>query len=720
MVAVVVAVIAIWLIDVLGASPSPASQISHSYYYESHGRDDLREWRSAILKGAQYLKIDLNFQSDPGTCKAQRRIPRTHNFSNGCFVLVHSFAAVDFWGEAQLEYNSSYDIAQWLLDDRNFDVATLRPLVFQMCLKNAPADKCDGSWRSTQWIALVDEFFALVQPILSSPRIRNNVQFVFDQLNRDDQCVLNRWRPWNSTWVGQRGTGEDNNLGGNISFQMVNMATTQVSSWSELGETHMGKFFDGDYAMVAWEPVDEVDCNGFFEYFRTFQYANPRGTLLAFNADPSLFHVFTANQTERYSHFAFGDPQSLTGVMWYASRERLLITASFGGEEHGGALQVSLHTRGSRGTFRLMGNAHVTLKNNTARGILGGRITAVQGISRGENNYTVFVAGNSLCVVKISIAFYADNFTIDSSQPPICLRTPNNADTVSDRAFALANVSASLAIACAEVLHNRTLVWSLIADAEHSQDLVSHLLVAKGVNADEGVSTALMVFRNGGELKYTSVTSWSHHRQVFASAVYNGTFGRPAPPPTPSPESPPVQVGVGRDPFVSFANTEDTQKILMSYGFSFCYNDLLVDDDAFTMTGVKICDLRDKAYTNLFGNWSNPINSYLFGDVREFVNELEKWGRPNASQHRNGFATTCSERLFHGVFDVGYNASVLLLPREEGDVDIVHGGYLGVAALTSLTWPLVSITFCGNPVPHDGQLMLDSFPLFGFYNESAL
>lgn len=159
-------------------------------------------------------------------------------------------------------------------------------------------------------------------------------------------------------------------------------------------------------------------------------------------------------------------------------------------------------------------------------------------------------------------------------------------------------------------------------------------------------------------------------------------------------------------------------KLLITYGWSFCYNDQFIDDDVVTMVAVKICDLRDASYFELD---ENPVNSYLFSSFNDFAEEVALYGNglDAPQQHRNGFATSCGDKVFHGVFDVGFNASAVLIPKlANSDVDIVDGGYLAISSMTSLSEP--TLTQCGEPQLYNGRAILDTFPLFGFYNRSAL
>lgn len=45
----------------LGATGDSSVHARRAIYYETHGRDDLREWRAALLKEVQYIKIDFYF-----------------------------------------------------------------------------------------------------------------------------------------------------------------------------------------------------------------------------------------------------------------------------------------------------------------------------------------------------------------------------------------------------------------------------------------------------------------------------------------------------------------------------------------------------------------------------------------------------------------------------------------------------------------------------------
>ena len=713
------AVVGATSLAVSASSSALNERISHSYYFESHGRDDIREWRATILKGAQFIKIDINFQTNETICRAQTQVPPSHNFSNGCFVLVHTFAA---W---TTDYNSTYDIVDWLLDDRNLDVLTLRPIIFQMCLKNHPGNLCKDAL-APKWIALMDQFHAAVQPIISDPRrINSNVQFVFDQLDSGDTCVDRRWAPWNSTWIGEAGTGEDNNNGTNATFQMVNMDLSWKSNWAHLNATGFGKFYNGSYAIVAWEPVDEIWCNGFFAGFREYKYAHEAGTILAYNSDPSMFHTYTASQTERYSHFPFAPENSLTPVVWYSDKYGALFTISLipGSSQ---SIQLSIHLRGSRGTFKLLFSEAVLFPfSNSTVAILGGRLTSLTGqpgsSTSSTQSITLYIGGASSCLVRLGLIFSSFyNMSFDTMLEPVCAPVSQNPHAQIAASVNAVNSHAVHALFAVTDPKNGTIVgyfFSISSSGIITLDW-NTLLVGQGASADDGLAAGFAF--SSSSSRWSAVVSWSSQRQVYA-CVLEWASGSHIVDITPSPSSGTnVKVGIGRDPSIAFetsssSTSSSSMKVLLAYGWSYCFNDLLIDDDGFNMIGTKICNLRD---TWNFELTENPVNSYVFAGFEDFKREFVLYGDLQTTQHQNGFATTCSDTVFHGVFDLGFNATVALVPRGQHDVDIVSGGFLGIAVLTSNTWPTVS--FCGNPVAHNGQLVLDSFPLFGFYNQSAL
>lgn len=77
---------------------------------QAHGRDDIRQWRSDILKGTTVWKLDFNFLPSEW-CQNQ---PNVANASDprGCILLVHSQTAYNFGdrGEPGVFTQEGYEI----------------------------------------------------------------------------------------------------------------------------------------------------------------------------------------------------------------------------------------------------------------------------------------------------------------------------------------------------------------------------------------------------------------------------------------------------------------------------------------------------------------------------------------------------------------------------------------------------------------------------------
>ena len=301
-----------------------------SVYFESHGRDDLRELRSTILKGARYIKIDLNFQEEASQCRAQSRLPSS-SFPFGCLVLTH------YYTNKTSDFNTTEDLVLGFLNStENQNLLKLKynllegssgmgddavlsqgtkssdgksphqlgnshdgpfqspqldevgPIVFQLCFKNRPSltsgtPGCDGFPTppnppyslATKWLHLLDEFYHLATTVIDERQLRDYVTFVWDALTpADHNCIsADRWPRWPSTFTGDHGdaTAKDN-TGFHAKFQMVNMDFTSNHAWLALGQHDYYKFADTPnrsfpYAFVAWEPSEEYQLNDFLSQY---------------------------------------------------------------------------------------------------------------------------------------------------------------------------------------------------------------------------------------------------------------------------------------------------------------------------------------------------------------------------------------------------------------------------------------------------------------------
>jgi len=308
-----------------------ATKIGRTFYFESHGRDDRREWRAAFLKGLRVAKIDFNFQNNSTHCAQQIRINPNKtltpaNFPNGCFVLSH------YYDPTTLDYSLPSDLLDFIADPLSQqDIFSAErkeqsgPVIIQMCLKNKPGSCCpiqDGS-DCDKWLQLYDAFYAEANAKIPQTLQENRVKFVFDSVGGEsDVCFLPptaRFGNWNSTWTGDLSYAQDN-IGPHAIQQMPNMEWSSTKSWNSIynlnisspsSSPHWGKFYDEstEYPIVAWEPSNEETIKLWHEWVLSHEIYRPSGVLVAFNPDPMLFHVMTSERTKRFSHEAVGSTE---------------------------------------------------------------------------------------------------------------------------------------------------------------------------------------------------------------------------------------------------------------------------------------------------------------------------------------------------------------------------------------------------------------------------
>lgn len=312
-----------------------ATKIGRTFYFESHGRDDRREWRAAFLKGLRVVKIDFNFQPNATRCLSQIRVNQQNAtspsaFPNGCFVLSH------YYDPAVLDYSVPSDILGFMADAQNIhDIFSAErtqqsgPVIVQMCLKNKPGNCCPIQSGSDcdKWLKLYDDFYTqaglAIRPLLEEGRVK----FVFDSIGESgDACYMYptpRYGDWNSTWTGDLSYASDNS-GPHMTQQMPNMEWSSTKAWdsiynlnlSSVSAPHWGKFWSEstEYPIVAWEPSNEEMIKMYHEWFLNHLVYRPSGVLIAFNPDPMLFHVITSERTKRFSHQAVGSSEMADGA----------------------------------------------------------------------------------------------------------------------------------------------------------------------------------------------------------------------------------------------------------------------------------------------------------------------------------------------------------------------------------------------------------------------
>ena len=128
-----------------------------------------------LLKGATRFKIDPHYVP-PSLCHHNGEVsdPR------GCLLLNHDLPL------AQQPYNSTQDLLSML-------TAIDAHLTIALCFKSAP-DYCQNTSSFNDWLSLVDEFHAVATAF-------PNVEFILDGDAKPQNCLVGRWKPWNSVWI---------------------------------------------------------------------------------------------------------------------------------------------------------------------------------------------------------------------------------------------------------------------------------------------------------------------------------------------------------------------------------------------------------------------------------------------------------------------------------------------------------------------------------------
>jgi hypothetical protein len=268
--------------------------IGETIGFQVHSYNDLREWPQLFTKwppGAQprYLKIDPNYQTQP-FCQ------RVLNDSDprGCFPLNHDSPSVD------RKYFSLWDVLA-LLSSPAFAPYVgpgSRGAHIALCWYSVPGP-CDGSPAAADWLSLVDEFVANASSLIASRAL--NLEFIMDGQGKPTKdCLMQRWRPWNSTYI-QPSDPPAAFFSNNVSlaydrFQVFNDMWKVLPMGAALD---WGKFVNSRYPLLTWEPSEQHDINATAFVYFSRRIVHEPGFLFAINSDPVMFELYSAPASQR-------------------------------------------------------------------------------------------------------------------------------------------------------------------------------------------------------------------------------------------------------------------------------------------------------------------------------------------------------------------------------------------------------------------------------------
>ena len=268
--------------------PGPA--YCHTVDYQIHSNNDLLEWPQLFLKGARRFKVDPHYVPTE-----QCEVLGIHS-TDGCLLLNHDRPIVKF---NQL-YNSTDDLLSFLssaLESPKYDLVD--KITVALCFKEAPDYCSEDSARFQSWLRLVDSMHEQAVGLFDPGR----VEFILDGDGKPMNCLLGRWKDWNSVWINTGGPQEafySNSIENDYyRFQVLNDPENIANwTWMASGDVNYGKFSDGKYPYQLWEPDAQQDILEYIDVYSSGK-EHDAGFHFAINVDIAMFEVYSKGSTGR-------------------------------------------------------------------------------------------------------------------------------------------------------------------------------------------------------------------------------------------------------------------------------------------------------------------------------------------------------------------------------------------------------------------------------------
>jgi len=254
--------------------------------FQLHSYNDLREWHQLPFKAGFFgnpdallsMKVDFNTLTEEGT-----------------FLMTHDDPQP---GVAYDNSGSMLGAVEQLLHSS----PRLR-LRIALCFKQYAAlssGPCADNAAATQWIAAVDAFYSAAQGLVQS--YPGRLEWVLDGMAKPQDCLAQRWRPWNATWIPGDSSpplawaSDDQGLGYDR-YAILNPSASSIPVFQVMGHLGFGKFKNGPYPLQVWEPDDQPSL---IDYGTSFVSSRPNGHYQmhnAINIDPAMWAIFTSKVT---------------------------------------------------------------------------------------------------------------------------------------------------------------------------------------------------------------------------------------------------------------------------------------------------------------------------------------------------------------------------------------------------------------------------------------
>eukprot|EP00164_Ancoracysta_twista_P007114 GFYU01010045.1.p1 GENE.GFYU01010045.1~~GFYU01010045.1.p1 ORF type:complete len:762 (+),score=232.05 GFYU01010045.1:108-2288(+) len=273
-------------------SDTTVSPAGRTVSFQPHSVNALDQWSSLWRHDMRHAKLDPHFVEDVALCKAQ--VGDRHVIGdNGCFLLNHDGPV------SQGRYNSTDDLLDYLSSDRVVPHLQRKDsrMMIALCFKDESINPCDGSDKSAKWTALLEDFFTRANQMIDSHSM--NLEFILDGAGKPKDCTVDKWRPWNSTWIktpAEALTSDDVSKGYDR-YRVLNVGE-DLTYWQNLATQKYGKFpSNTQYPMQLWEPSDEKEIEQYLDTYINSGVVHKPGFLFATNTNPTMFQLYSSTRT---------------------------------------------------------------------------------------------------------------------------------------------------------------------------------------------------------------------------------------------------------------------------------------------------------------------------------------------------------------------------------------------------------------------------------------
>eukprot|EP01132_Coremiostelium_polycephalum_P003994 gene3994-4995_t len=256
-----------------------------------------------LRKGVDWIKIDVHYMTSV-FCTSQGL-----NDSRGCFVLSHDLPV------SYVRYNNTDQLIDYIVEKKDtwFGEGSSRKHL-ALCFKVDGFEPCDKVPEAGDFVQLTGELVTEFQKVLGQYQM--NLEIIIDGEAIPVDCLANKWRPFNATWMGDpmMALMSDNKTLGYDLFQIADLPipigtpTHYVDQLCQVDPPY-GKFRNNSYPLLVWEPSDQSDilsvCNSYVGCMTSNQELQFPDIRFAINIDPVQFSVYSAAVSKKAWNLKF-------------------------------------------------------------------------------------------------------------------------------------------------------------------------------------------------------------------------------------------------------------------------------------------------------------------------------------------------------------------------------------------------------------------------------